>query len=84
MCDKYVEGGAAAALFDEQRKGRTVEITDDAVAWIIDIAYQSLGYSQELWTVKNLHKHIRNNVIKAGYPQDACIQHHVLHIHFAM
>lgn len=53
--NKYIEGGASAALFDEQRKGRTVEITDEAVAWIIDIACQrpaELGYSQELWTVK--------------------------------
>ena len=35
---KFKEGGAQRALFDDQRKGRPVEITDDAVAWIIDIA----------------------------------------------
>ena len=55
---KYIAGGTNSALFDEQRKGRPVEITDDAVAWIIDIACQrpaDLGYSQELWTLKNLH-----------------------------
>ncbi len=48
------------ALFDDQRKGRPVEITDDAVAWIIAVACQrpaDLGYSQELWTLKNLHQH---------------------------
>ncbi|RAZ95530.1 IS630 family transposase, partial [Klebsiella oxytoca] len=61
--DKYKEGGTDRALFDDQRKGRPVEITDDAIAWMIDIACQrpaDLGYSQELWTLKNLHQHIQN------------------------
>ena len=35
---KYKNGGTDSALFDDQRKGRPVEITDDAVAWIIDLA----------------------------------------------
>ena len=48
---KYLAGGTDSALFDAQRKGRPVDITDDAVAWIIDIACQrpaDLGYAQEL------------------------------------
>ena len=28
---KYIDGGTNSALFDDQRKGRPVEITDDAV-----------------------------------------------------
>jgi len=67
---KYQEGGVEEALFDRQRKGRPVEITADAVAWIIDIACQrpaDLGYSQELWTLKNLHSHIQKNAEQAGY-----------------
>ena len=59
---KFKEGGVQRALFDDQRKGRPVEITDDAVAWIIDVACQrpaALGYSQELWTLKNLHQQFR-------------------------
>ena len=70
--DKYKEGGIDRALFDDQRKGRPVEITDDAIAWMIDIACQrpaDLGYSQELWTLKNLHQHIQNNAEEAGYPR---------------
>lgn len=70
--DKYKEGGTGRALFDDQRKGRPVEITDDAIAWMIDIACQrpaDLGYSQELWTLKNLHQHIQNNAEEAGYPR---------------
>jgi len=53
-----------------------VEITDDAVAWIINIACQrpaELGYSQELWTLKNLHSHIQNHALEAGYPRLATI-----------
>ena len=37
---------------------------------MIDIACQrpaDLGYSQELWTLKNLHQHIQNNAETAGY-----------------
>ena len=70
MCiKKYQSGGIQTALFDEQRKGRPVEITDDAVAWIINLACQrpaELGYSQELWTLKNLHEHIQTNAEKEG------------------
>lgn len=68
--NKYLDGGRKKALFDEQRKGRPVEITDDAVAWIINLACQrpaDLGYSQELWTLKNLHQHIQANAQAAGY-----------------
>ena len=69
---KFKEGGIDRALFDDQRSGRPVEITDDAVAWIIDIACQrpaDLGYSQELWTTANLHKHIQAHAEEAGYPR---------------
>lgn len=69
---KFREGGVQCALFDDQRKGRPVEITDDAVAWITNLASQrpvDLGYSQELWTLKNLHQHIQANAEKAGYPR---------------
>lgn len=74
--DKYKENGTDSALFDNQRSGRPVEITDDAVAWIIDIACQrpaDLGYSQELWTMKNLHQHIQKEAVKAGFPRLATI-----------
>lgn len=69
---KYKEGGIQRALFDDQCSGRRVEITDDAVAWIIDIACQrpaDLGYAQELWALKNLHKYIQEHAQEAGYPR---------------
>ncbi len=61
---KYYEGGVENALFDTQRPGRPSEITDDAKAWMINIACQrpvELGYAQELWTLNSLHKHIRKH-----------------------
>ncbi len=70
--NKYKNGGIQEALYDSKRKGRPVEITDDAVAWIIDIACQrpaDLGYSQEMWTLKNLHQHIQKHAEEAGYPR---------------
>ena len=70
--DKYLEGGTEMALFDKQRKGRPSEITADAIAWIIDVACQrpfDLGYSQELWTMKSLHKHIQEHAAEAGFPR---------------
>lgn len=73
---KFKEGGVQWALFDDQRKGRPVEITDDAVAWITSIVCQrccDLGYSQKLWTLKNLHQHIQNHAKEAGYPRLATI-----------
>ncbi len=74
--NKFKSGGIQKALFDEQRKGRPVEITDDAIAWIINIACQrpaDLGYSQELWTLKNLHAYIQNHALEAGYQRLATI-----------
>lgn len=70
--NKFKNKGVSGALFDEQRKGRPVEITDDAVAWIINVACQrpaDLGYSQEMWTLKNLHQHIQKNADGAEFPR---------------
>lgn len=69
---KYYEGGIEKALFDTQRPGRPSEITDDAKAWIINLACQrpvELGYAQELWTLNALHKHIQKHAEEAGYPR---------------
>ena len=52
--DRYLNGGINLAIFDNDRSGRPVEITDDAKSWIISIACQKpcdLGYAAELWTL---------------------------------
>ena len=61
-----------AALFDAKRSGRPAEVSDDAKAWIINLACQrpaDLGYSQELWTLAKLHKHIQQHAQQAGFPR---------------
>jgi len=74
--EKFKTGGIERALHDEQRSGRPVEITDDAVAWMINIACKrptDLGYAQELWTLKKLHQHIQQHAEGAGYSRLATI-----------
>lgn len=69
---KYNQDGINAALYDNERSGRPVEISNDAKAWMINIACQrpvELGYSQELWTLSNLHKHINQHAKEAGFPR---------------
>lgn len=74
--NKYEKGGTDFALFDGQRSGRPIEITDEAKSWIISVACQKpcdLGYSAELWTLAALHKHICKNAESAGYPRLATV-----------
>lgn len=73
---KYKAGGIENALYDIQRSGRPSEISDEAKAWIINVACQrpaELGYSQELWTIRSLHMHIQKNAEEAGYPRLATV-----------
>ena len=69
---KFNNGGIDAALFDAKRSGRPAEVSDDAKTWIINLACQrptDLGYSQELWTLAKLHKHIQQHAQQAGFPR---------------
>lgn len=69
---RFLDAGIDLALFDDERSGRPIEITDDAKAWIVSVACQKpcdLGYAAELWTLATLHKHIQNNAEEAGYPR---------------
>lgn len=69
---KYRAGGIKAALSDAERSGHPVEITHDALAWIISVACQrpaDPGYAQELWTLKNLHQYIQGHAVQAGFPR---------------
>ena len=70
--DRYLRDGIDPAIFDDERSGRPVEITDDAKSWIVSIACQKpcdLGYAAELWTPAALHKHIQAHAGEAGYPR---------------
>lgn len=70
--ERFHTNGMNPALFDDDRSGRPVEITDDAKAWIVSIACQKpceLGYAAELWTLAALHKHIQKFADAAGFPR---------------
>lgn len=69
--DKALEMGALAALDDLSGRGKPPIISDDAKAWLINLACQKpidFGYSYELWTHALLAKHARKNYNKAGFP----------------
>jgi transposase len=68
--DKALEYGIEAALKEEQRSGRPPEITDEAKAWIVELACQKpkdLGYSYEVWTTRLLSSHIRKHAEDQGH-----------------
>lgn len=70
--DRYLNSDINLAIFDDERYGCPVEITDDAKSWIVSVACQKpcdLGYSAELWTLAALHKHIQTHAEEAGYPR---------------
>jgi transposase len=69
---KYRRFGLDAALGDLPRPGKPRRVTDEAIAWIQNLACQKprdLGYAQELWTYKLLVEHIRREALAAGYTE---------------
>src|SRR5215831_20224401 len=52
-------------------RGKPRQLTDDAIAWIVQLACQKpkgLGYAQELWTYRLLTQHVRRHGPGVGYP----------------
>ena len=69
---KYNSGGIYAALRDNPRSGRPVEISGEAKAWILQIAGTrpaKLGQTQELWSLKRLHEYVQKHAAEAGHPR---------------
>lgn len=70
VIDKALSIGAIASLSDLPRKGRPKKITDDAKAWVLNIACQrpaDLCYAAELWSYSLLIRHIRNTCKQSGH-----------------
>jgi transposase len=73
--DKALAGGLAMALADLPRSGHPVTITDDAKAWVVQLACTkptAHGYAAEMWTFSQLALHVRTHADAAGYP---CLDH---------
>jgi transposase len=69
--DKALQLGALSSLDDFKRSGRPPEITDEAKAWIVNLACQhpkEHGYPHELWTTDLLAKHARTHCKAANHP----------------
>src|SRR6266567_245023 len=68
---KCLEFGLEAALGELPRPGKPRQLTDDAIAWVQNLACQKpkeLGYSYELWTYQLLTAHVRQHCVAAGHP----------------
>lgn len=62
--------GVIEALNDLAGKGTKSKISDEAVAWVINLACQfpkDLGYANETWSYSLLKKHVRENCKAAGF-----------------
>lgn len=80
--NKYKHGGIQRALFDDPRSGRKVEITEDAVAWIFELASQppaEMKSGQIFWTLTGLHTYIQRHAEAAGYPRLKTMTKTMLH-----
>jgi len=70
--NKALSLGIDAALDDLPRPGRPREVSDEAIAWVVDLACSKPtehGYASELWTYSALSKQVRSNAQKVGYPE---------------
>lgn len=69
--DRALRFGVDRALDDLPRSGRPRDISEEARAWVVDLACRKpkeLGYPEELWTTALLAGHIRQHCVAAGHP----------------
>jgi len=69
--DKALQIGIIVGLKDTPHKPREAVITDDAKAWVVNLACskpKEFGYAAELWTRSALARHVRLQAVQAGYP----------------
>src|SRR3984885_650711 len=67
--DKTLQVGVQAGMKDTPHKPREAVITDDAKAWVVNIACskpKEFGYAAELWTRSALARHVRKHAVPAG------------------
>jgi transposase len=79
---KYLGFGLEAALGELPRSGKPRRVSDDAIAWIQNLACQKpkdLGYAQELWTYRLLTAHVRRNAPTAGHGELSRLSRSKLH-----
>jgi transposase len=79
---KFLQFGLEAALGELPRPGKSRQIPDDAIAWVLNCACKKpkeLGYSHELWTYSLLQEHVRKHCVEAGHAGLATLSRSRLH-----
>lgn len=79
---KFLQFGLEVALGELPRPGQARRITDEAIAWVRNLACQKpkdLGYSYELWTYDLLQRHIRKEAVASGHPSLSQLSRSKLH-----
>ncbi len=69
--DKALQIGVIVGVKDTSHKPREAVITDDAKAWVVNLACskpKDFGYAAELWTRSALARQVRLHAVQAGYP----------------
>lgn len=70
--DKALAAGVNAGLRDRFHRPHAPQISDEAKAWVIDLACRkpnSLGMAAELWTLSALAQHVASHATAAGFPR---------------
>ena len=70
--DKALAAGVDTGLRDRFHRPHAPQISDEAKAWVIDLACRkpkSLGMAAELWTLSALAAHVAAHATAAGFPR---------------
>ena len=69
--DRALAVGAEAALNDKYHSPKEPVITEEAKAWVVSLACskpKEHGYAAEVWSHRQLAKHVRENALAQGHP----------------
>jgi transposase len=80
--DKVLAAGIETGLKDTYHKPREPVITEEAKAWVVNLACtkpKDHGYAAEIWTLSHLAKHTRKHAPAAGYECLNCAAKATIH-----
>ena len=69
--DKALATGVVTGLRDRYHRPRAPQISDEAKAWVIDLACRKpkdLGFAAELWTLSALAAYVAEHAVASGFP----------------
>lgn len=69
--DRALAVGVETALKDKHHRPKEPVITEEAKAWVVSLACtkpKDHGYAAEVWSHRQLAKHVRENALAQGHP----------------